>query len=223
MDSLGGPPEIAISPSGRCDLPAPHGRLEALLKEPAQPQIAAVVCHPHPQGGGTMNNNVVYRIAKALGDRQAAVLRFNFRGVGRSTGDYGGGAAEGEDVTTALDFMAARHPRLPLWLAGFSFGARVALGVGMTDPRVVKLLAVGLAVKMFDLDFLEGDRGGKPLAIIQAANDEYGDRAEIGTFVTRLPEPKRLWIVEGATHLFPGKLDELEAAVASAIAWLDQT
>jgi alpha/beta superfamily hydrolase len=110
---------------------------------------------------------------------------------------------------------------LPLWLAGFSFGARVALSVGMTDPRVVKLLAVGLAVKMFDLGFLEGERGGKPLAIVQAANDEYGDRAEIEPFVARLPEPKRLWIVEGATHLCQGKLDELEAAVASAIAWLD--
>jgi len=199
-----------------------HGHLEALLKEPAEPLLTAIVCHPHPQGGGTMNNNVVYRVAKALEESGAAVLRFNFRGVGRSTGTYGDGIAEAEDVTTALDFMAARHPTLPLWLAGFSFGARVGLGVGIQDARVSKLLGVGLAVRMFDLGFLEEDRRGKPLAVIQAENDEYGGRDEVEPFVEGLPQPTRLWIVDGATHLFPGKLDELEAAVAQAIRWLDR-
>src|SRR3954465_3617858 len=91
------PSAPAISASGRVDLPVAHGRLEALLKEPAHPRRAAVVCHPHPKGGGTMNNNVVYRTARALQDRGTAVLRFNFRGVGRSTGVHGGGPAELED------------------------------------------------------------------------------------------------------------------------------
>lgn len=233
MDSSPSPPPVALSPSGRCDLPVSHGHLEALLKEPAVVRRAAVVCHPHPRAGGTMNNNVVYRVAKALEDRGTAVLRFNFRGVGRSTGSYDDGIGEAEDVRAALDFMAARHPTLPLWLAGFSFGARVALSVGigggggggggLPDPRVSKLLGVGLAVRMFDLAFLERDRGGKPLAVVQAADDEYGGRSEIAAFVTRVPEPKHLWIVEQATHLFPGKLDELEAAVGEAIDWLDAT
>ncbi len=215
---------LPISPSGRCDVPVSHGHLEALLKEAPDARRAAVVCHPHPQAGGTMNNNVVYRVAKALEERGTAVLRFNFRGVGRSTGSYGEGIAEAEDVRAALDFMAARHPTLPLWLAGFSFGARVALSVGVTpvESRVTKLLGVGLAVRMFDLSFLERDRGGKPLAVVQAAEDEYGGRDEIETFVKRLPEEKRLWIVDHATHLFPGKLDELEAAVGEAIDWLDR-
>jgi uncharacterized protein len=202
------------------DLPISHGRLEAILKEPAQPRRAVVVCHPHPKGGGTMNNNVVYRIAKAMEESGAAVLRFNFRGVGRSTGEYGEGIAEEEDARAALDFMAARHPTLPLWLAGFSFGARVGMSVGIADRRVSALLAVGLAIKVFDLGFLESDRAGKPLAIVQAAEDEYGARAEIEKFVARLPEPTRLWIVDEATHLFPGRLDPLEAAVTTAIAWL---
>ena len=215
-------PDAVISPSGRFDLPVSHGRLEALLKEPAEPRRAAVVCHPHPQAGGTMNNNVVYRVAKALHDRGTAVLRFNFRGVGRSTGSYGEGVAECEDAQAALDFMAARHPNLPLWMAGFSFGARVGLLTGIRDPRVSKLLGVGLAVRMFDLSFLEGPRGGKPLAVIQGANDEYGDRADIEALVAKLDQPKRLAIVDQATHLFPGKLDELEAAAGEAIAWLDE-
>src|SRR4051812_34355904 len=95
-------PGPVISPSGRLDVPVAHGRLEALLKEPAGPRRAAVVCHPHPQAGGTMNNNVVYRVAKALEESGSAVMRFNFRGVGRSTGSYGGGSAEVEDARAAL-------------------------------------------------------------------------------------------------------------------------
>ena len=170
-----------------------------------------------------MNNNVVYRVAKALHERGAAVLRFNFRGVGQSTGSYGEGKGEVEDARAALDFMAHRHPTLPLWMAGFSFGARVGLETALGDPRVSKLLGVGLAVRMFDLSFLEGARGGRPLGIVQAADDEYGDRPEIEAFTARLDEPKRLWIVDGATHLFPGKLDELERAVTQALGWLEGT
>jgi hypothetical protein len=222
-DSAPDPPTTAISPSGRFDLAASHGRLECLLKEPPAPRRAAVVCHPHPKGGGTMNNNVVYRVAKALEEDGTAVLRFNFRGVGRSTGVYGEGVAETEDVRAALDFMATRHPTLPLWLAGFSFGARVGLAVAVDDARISKLLAVGLAVRMFDLGFLEQPRGGKPLAVVQAADDEYGARDEIEPFVAHLPPPTRLWIVEAATHLFPGRLDALESTVVEAIAWLNAT
>ena len=223
MDSQGSPPALTVtpSPSGHFDLPVSHGRLEALLKEPAVPRRAAVVCHPHPKGGGTMNNNVVYRMSKALEESGTAVLRFNFRGVGRSTGSYGEGVTEAEDVRAALDYMAQRHPNLPLWLGGFSFGARVCMSVGIEDERVSKLLGVGLAVRMFDLGHLHQPRGGKPFAIVQATEDEYGERAEIESFVAHIPEPRQLWLVPGATHLFPGKLDELEATLVSAIAWLE--
>jgi len=143
-----------LSPSGRLNIPVDHGQLEAIIKEPAAPVAAAVVCHPHPLGGGTMNNNVVYRAAKALGEAGLAVLRFNFRGVGASTGRYDGGAGEEEDALAALDLLAQRYPGLPLWMAGFSFGARVGLTVGARDPRVEKLLGIGLALRMFDYGFL---------------------------------------------------------------------
>jgi hypothetical protein len=206
------------SPSGRLSIPVAHGQLEALLKEPPAPVAAAVLCHPHPLGGGTMNNNVVYRAAKALVDEGVAVLRFNFRGVGASTGRHDGGAGEEDDALAALDVLAQRHPDLPLWMAGFSFGARVGLTVGASDARVGKLLGIGLALKMFDYSFL--DTCAKPKAVIQAANDEYGARAAIEGAVDGMAEPKRLWIVEEATHLFPGKLDPFEAAAREAVAYL---
>jgi len=209
---------IAIPPSGRFDLPVPHGHLEAILKENPAPTAAVVLCHPHPKGGGTMNNNVVYRVAAALGAAGAAVLRFNFRGVGRSTGSYDQGAGEEDDARQALDFLALRYPGVPLWMAGFSFGARVGLTVGAADQRVQKLLGVGLALKMFDYGFLAGS--AKPRAIIQAADDEYGGRDQITAAVAGMAEPRRLWVIDGATHLFPGKLDELQAAAAEAVAYL---
>jgi alpha/beta superfamily hydrolase len=208
-----------LPPSGRVAIPVSHGRLEALLREPVgQAAAAAVVCHPHPLHGGTMNNNVVYRVAKALVDGGVAALRFNFRGVGASTGSHGGGTGEEEDASAALDFLQARYPDLPLWVAGFSFGARVGLTVGARDGRVGKLFGVGLALRMFDFSFLR--TCGKPKAIIQASDDEFGDRAAIESLVRDLAEPKRLWIIDGAAHLFPQHLDALERAATEAVAYL---
>jgi alpha/beta superfamily hydrolase len=200
------------------EIPVSHGLLEGLLQEPERPTFAAVACHPHPLFGGTMSNNVVYRLARGLYDASAAVLRFNFRGVGRSTGTHGDGVGELEDVTAALDLVHALYPALPLWIAGFSFGARVGLEVGARDPRVVKLLGVGIALSAFDMSFLLACE--KPKAIIQGELDEYGARAEIETFCARLHEPKRLEIVPGASHLYPGKLPELEAAIGRSVGWL---
>jgi alpha/beta superfamily hydrolase len=208
----------ALPASGRIDLPVAHGMLEAILKEPANPFAAVVVAHPHPKGGGTMDNNVVYRLARALTDAGACVLRFNFRGVGRSTGVYDHGVGEEDDARAALDFLAGRQPGVPLWMAGFSFGARVALTVGAADPRVDKLLGVGLALKMFDYGFL--GTSAKPKAIIQGADDEYGGRDAITAAVATMAEPKRLWVVDAATHLFPGRLDQFKSAADQAAAYL---
>jgi alpha/beta superfamily hydrolase len=177
-----------------------------------------VVCHPHPLYGGTLNNKVVHRVASTLHALGAAVLRFNFRGVGRSSGSYGGGVDEEDDARAALDFLDQRAPGVPLWMAGFSFGARVGLTVGAGDARVQKLFGVGLALKMFDYRIFGGSP--KPKAIIQAANDEYAGRAEIEAAFAEMAEPKRLFIVENATHLFPGQLDPLERAANDAVAFL---
>jgi alpha/beta superfamily hydrolase len=165
-----------------------------------------------------MNNNVVFRVGKALLEAGASVLRFNFRGVGASTGQYGDGIGEEEDARAALDFMESRYPGVPLWMAGFSFGARVGLTVGAREERVKKLLGIGLALKMFDYSFLTASR--KPKAFIQASDDEFGGTQEIQALVHDMAEPKSLFIVEGATHLFPQNLDELERAAQGAVNYL---
>jgi alpha/beta superfamily hydrolase len=211
---------LILPPSGRFDLSVDHGMLEAILKESPSPFAAAVVCHPHPQHGGTMNNNVVYRVAKALAGAGASVLRFNFRGIGRSTGRYGEGVGEEEDARAALDFMEDRYPGVPLWMAGFSFGARVGLTVGAADARVEKLLGVGLALSIFDYGFLA--TSPKPKAILQASEDEFGGRDAIGAAFETMAEPKRLYVIDGASHLFPGHLDPLEQAAREAVAFLRQ-
>lgn len=208
----------APSPSGRVIIPVAHGQLEGILRAPTSAVAAAVVCHPHPLGGGTMNNNVVYRAAKALVAGGVTALRFNFRGVGASTGSHANGVGEEEDVRAALDFLRAQAPGLPIWIAGFSFGARVGLTVGARSDDVVKLFGIGLALHMFDYGFLTGC--DKPKAIVQASQDEYGARDEIEAAVGAMSEPKRLWIVEGASHLFPGHLDAFERAADEAVAYL---
>jgi len=208
----------APSPSGRVVIPVAHGQLEGILRAPSSAIAAAVVCHPHPLGGGTMNNNVVYRAAKALVAGGVTALRFNFRGVGASTGSHANGVGEEEDVRAALDFLRTQAPGLPIWIAGFSFGARVGLTVGARSDDVVKLFGIGLALHMFDYGFLTSC--GKPKAIVQASQDEYGGRDEIEAAVGAMNEPKRLWIVDGATHLFPGHLDAFERAADEAVAYL---
>src|SRR6185436_4885280 len=113
------------------DLTGPAGPLEALLDEPVSPPRAvAVFAHPHPQYGGNMHTKAVYQGAKGLARAGCAVLRFNFRGVGRSQGEFDKGEGEVADFRAALDYIAARYPGVPLWAAGFSFGAWVALEAG---------------------------------------------------------------------------------------------
>ena len=139
------------------DLPAPHGMLEALLRLPdpgTTPRMAALVCHPHPAQGGTMHNKVVFRIAQVLGELGMPTLRFNYRGVGRSTGSFDEGRGEADDVRTALDALAERFPTLPLCLAGFSFGAWLALPIGCADARVRQLIGVGVPVRLLTTDTL---------------------------------------------------------------------
>src|SRR5580698_353088 len=123
----------------------PAGRLEALLEEPEdqEPSHAVLVCHPHPQHGGTMHNKVVYRIARGLRRSGAVVLRFNYRGVNLSEGQYDHGIGEAEDARTALEYLRGRYPDLPFTLAGFSFGSRIALQLGCELSGVARVIAVG--------------------------------------------------------------------------------
>lgn len=198
-------------------LKGPAGRLEATLwtASAAEPDFVAVVCHPHPLYGGTLHNKVVYQTAKALHQRGASVLRFNFRGAGQSEGVHDRGIGEQADVRAALDYLSAEFPGRAIVLAGFSFGSWVGLRVGCEDPRVINLIGLGLPVDNVDVSYLRACV--KPKLIIQGGQDQFGSRANIEALFATIPEPKRLVIVEGADHFFTGHLDALGTAVD---AWL---
>jgi uncharacterized protein len=194
----------------------PAGRLEALIEEPdGEPaHEAAVVCHPHPQHGGTMHNKVVYRLARGLRKAGAAVLRFNFRGVNLSQGTYDHGVGELEDARAALDFLRSRHPGLPFTLAGFSFGSRIALRLGCPGLGPRRLIAAGFPTRL-PLHGLDLETCSVPRVFIQSTQDQFGPIEELERLVASLPEPKRLIAIPAADHFFAGALDDLERAVES--------
>lgn len=198
-------------------LTGPAGRLEALLwtSPETEPPFVAVVCHPHPLFGGTMHNKVVFQTAKALHQRGAAVLRFNFRGVGHSEGEHDNGRGEQDDVRAAIDYLVTEFLGSPILLAGFSFGSRVGLDVGCGDPRVERLIGLGLPVDNIDMTFLRACT--KPKLIVQGGDDQFGSRPNIEELFATLPEPKQMAIIEGADHFFTGHLEEAAAAID---AWL---
>lgn len=199
-------------------LQGPAGRLEALLWTTAEvdSKFAALVCHPHPLFGGTMHNKVVYQAAKALHQRGAPVLRFNFRGAGLSEGEHDRGIGEQEDVRAALDYLAVEFPGKPILLAGFSFGSWVGLRVGCADERVNRLIALGLPVNNVDASYLRSC--AKPKLFLQGGKDQFGSRENLEALFATLPAPKQLVFVEGADHFFTGHLDEVGAAITD---WLD--
>ena len=202
--------------TGNIFIEGPAGRLEALLKEPEGPITrAAIVCHPHPLFGGTMHNKVVFRIARALNESGFAVLRFNFRGVGRSAGQHDGGLGEQEDLRAAMDFITNRYPGAELWLAGFSFGAMVMWPVGCQDERARAIIAVGLPVSRHSFD--ASVSCDKPKLFVQGSLDEFGVPADLERFVEGLSQPQQLLIVEGADHFFEGRLSQLHKGVAEFI------
>lgn len=198
-------------------LAGPAGRLEALLWTIASPEppFVALVCHPHPLFGGTMHNKVVYQAAKALHECGAAVLRFNFRGVGLSEGAHDKGIGERDDVHTALDYLASEFPGKPIVLAGFSFGAFVGLRVGCADARVARVIGLGLPVDNVTPDYLRECH--KPKLFLQGGNDEFGSPATLAALFATLPEPKHMVVIEGVDHFFAGKLPEVGAEIRSWI------
>src|SRR4051794_35439985 len=137
-------------PKGNLMIPASHGELEAIIKAPAgERRGVALVCHPHPLGGGTMHNKVVFRAAAGLVDAGLTTLRFNFRGVGASTGTHNEIVGGLEDVRDAIDYLAGEFPGEKITLAGFSFGSRVGMQVGISDDRVARLISIGTPVDKY--------------------------------------------------------------------------
>jgi uncharacterized protein len=194
-------------------LAGPAGKLEGLLEEPEDqaPNEAVLVCHPHPQYGGTMHNKVVYRIARGLRRAGAVVLRFNYRGVNLSEGQYAQGIGETEDARAALEFLRTRYPALPFSLAGFSFGSRIILKLGCEIPGPSRLIAVGFPAG----DGASANMGqcDVPRIFIQSTHDEFGPAPAMEPYFASLTGPKDLIWVEAADHFFAGALDKLEEAV----------
>jgi alpha/beta superfamily hydrolase len=206
-------------PAGNLFIPVEHGRLEAILKEPRELPLkgVALVLHPHPLGGGTMHNKVVFRAAAALNDAGLLTLRINFRGVGQSTGAHDEGRGEREDVRAGLDYLAAHYPDQEITLCGFSFGARVGLEVGINDQRVARMIAIGAPVDKYDFSFLEQCR--KPILFVHGDRDEFGDVGKLSELVAQLAKNTQveLRIVSGAGHFFDDQLNELKAAITEWI------
>jgi alpha/beta superfamily hydrolase len=190
--------------------------LEEAILAPGQPLRAAVVfAHPHPLHGGTMHTKAVFRGTKALASIGCTVLRFNFRGVGRSGGTFDNAVGELEDFRAALDFMAGLHPDADLWAAGFSFGAYVALTSGARDDRVSTLIGIAPALHMYDFSAVK--QSAKPKYFVQGERDELCPLAAMQAFFAELPPPKELAIVAGANHLFHGQVDEVGSALMTLL------
>src|SRR5215813_3896364 len=158
-------------PAGNLFIPASHGRLEAIYRpRNDRAERVALVLHPHPAHGGTMHNKVVFRAAKALNECDFETLRFNFRGVGQSTGAYDEGRGECDDARDALNYLLANQPDArEILIAGFSFGSIIGLKVGCSDERVNGLIAIGAPARMSDLDFIR--RCPKPKLFVHGAED----------------------------------------------------
>jgi alpha/beta superfamily hydrolase len=198
----------------RLDLTGPAGLLEALLDEGSDPPRAAVVFgHPHPQYGGTMHTKAVHQAAKGLTRIGCSVLRFNFRGVSRSEGEFDKGEGEMADFTAALDFMSARYPNVPLWSGGFSFGSWIALETGAADPRVSLLIGVAPPIKREGYTWERTLASEKPKFFVQGDLDELCPIKDMWAFYAQLKEPKELVVIDGASHLFEGKASEVGEAL----------
>jgi len=159
-----------------------------------------------------MHNKVVYRIARGLRSAGAVVLRFNYRGVNLSEGEYAHGEGELEDARAALAYLRARYPGLPFTLAGFSFGSRIMLRLGCEGIGARRVIAVGFPTTYKDRTFLEGCP--VPRVFIQSTRDQYGPISELEPLVASLPQPKKLILVDSEDHFFAGALGDLEREIA---------
>lgn len=196
------------------DISGPTGLLEGMInaRTGAGARAIAVLAHPLPTGGGTMHTKALFHAAKALSRIDVPVLRFNFRGVGRSAGSFSDGIGEQEDFRAALAFMVARYPDVrQIWCGGMSFGSWVAMTVGAGDPLVTSL--VGIACPVSRYDYSQVVSSNKPTFLVHGERDELASLKDIRKFYASLPEPKELVVIDGANHVFDGKASEVGDAI----------
>jgi len=202
------------------EIPGPIGPLEALLQEHEgrAATLTALVLHPHPLYGGTMNNKVVHRVASTLHGLGAIVLRFNFRGVGASVGTHDQARGELDDARAALAFLRSRYPSARRWVSGFSFGSAIAARLASAEPDVERLILV--APPVLNHDFASMRTWAKPKLVLQGTNDDQCPMTALTPEFATWAEPKTLVTIEGATHFFDRQLaalgDALQKEVAAA-------
>ena len=211
----------------RLAIEGPAGALQALVEtpvteagEPLTVPAFAVVCHPHPLFGGTMDNKVVYTVARAFEQLGAPAIRFNFRGVAASTGSYYEGRGESDDALAVIAWGRQRWPHVPLWLAGFSFGGAVALRIAdQAAPQRLVLVAPGITrLERADFEAARAAQPACPWLIVQGdADDVVPAQAVLAWAAERQPLPgvpdPEVRVLPGAVHFFHGRIGELREAV----------
>lgn len=196
----------------------PAGQLECLLELPANaaPRAVAVVCHPHPMHGGTMQNKVAHTLSRAFIAREFSTLRFNFRGVGKSEGVFDDGDGELMDVLAAVEFMRARFPGTAVWLGGFSFGAAMAVCAAVATDAAGLVSIAPAASRLSGNDSVPPSC---PWLIVQGENDELVDIDDTIKWLNSLAPGPELCVFPDTTHFFHGKLIRLREVV---MAFVDQ-
>ena len=194
------------------EIPGAVGPLEVLIDRPSEaPRAAVVFAHPLPIEGGTMHTKVVFQGAKALASIGCAVLRFNFRGVGRSAGVWDNGRGEMDDYRAAVDYMAGVFPGLQMWAAGFSFGSYIAMTSATDDSRICAM--IGIAPPVDRYEFASVKLSAKPKFLIHGESDELISLKLVREFYAQLHEPKELVVIDRANHLFDGQASEVGDAL----------
>jgi alpha/beta superfamily hydrolase len=194
--------------------------LEGMLARPdgPGPHRAAVVCHPHPLYGGSMYNNVVDAMLEALHARGCATLRFNFRGVGRSEGEFDNGHGEADDAAAVIRFLTAQGGvrRDGAVIAGYSFGAMVAVRAARSQPEIGAIVAVALPIGMVEPAVLASIR--KPILLLAGDHDSYCPANHLSALAERLGTLAQLKIIAEADHFFSGHEEEVTVALKDALA-----
>ncbi len=192
--------------------------LEGLIANPGGDAPAAVVCHPHPMYGGSMYNNVVDAMLAALWQAGYATLRFNFRGVGGSEGEHDGGPGEVDDAIAAMAYLRAQPGvrKEGAVMAGYSFGAMVALSAGYERAEIARIVAVAMPLAMADARIPDG--ASKPVILVSGERDSYSPVAGLQALRAKIGDAARLEIVAGTDHFFGGREAELSRVIGAALA-----
>lgn len=194
----------------------PSGRLEAAVRMACPARGAAVVAHPHPLHGGTLHNPVVFHADRELHRSGWSTLRFNFRGVGRSDGRHDEGRGEVQDLRAAVSWLRGVTPAgVPLFVVGYSFGSVCALRLAAGDSTVAAVIAIGLPTRVYELGGVVSALQ-RPLAVVQGSVDELGPVDDVRPVLEAADPPARLFVVEGASHLFPARAPDAAEQVLEA-------